>query len=318
MTVSNKDFRAAFAAAGEWHATTTPEEFAAVATATLHELIPADGVGWNEVDVAGRALRLLTSPSDYGAPFDRLGELIHENPIVDYVTRTGDGSPTTFSDHLSARRYHRLEVYREVYGPAGVEDQLATVTEIRPLVLGIAFNRGKRSFTDRDRELLALVRPHLGTAYRNVTTRIEAAGRLEQLERGLAGRHVVPLNADGTIATRPRILAAWFGEKTSRIEAGVYDREDARLVVRRVDGDPPVLLVDEVRLTIDAAARRYGLTRRQTEILRLAARGLTNAQIGGELFLSPRTVAKHLEHAYEKLGVHSRADAVRLLLPRDE
>ncbi len=52
------------------------------------------------------------------------------------------------------------------------------------------------------------------------------------------------------------------------------------------------------------------LTEREGAILRLVAVGRTNAAIAHALNVSPRTVAKHLEHAYRKLGVSSRAAAV--------
>jgi DNA-binding CsgD family transcriptional regulator len=52
------------------------------------------------------------------------------------------------------------------------------------------------------------------------------------------------------------------------------------------------------------------LTDREIVILRLVAAGRTNSAIAHELQLSPRTVAKHLEHVYRKLGVSSRAAAV--------
>jgi DNA-binding CsgD family transcriptional regulator len=52
------------------------------------------------------------------------------------------------------------------------------------------------------------------------------------------------------------------------------------------------------------------LTDREIAILRLVAAGRTNSAIAHELQLSPRTVAKHLEHVYRKLGVSSRAAAV--------
>jgi DNA-binding CsgD family transcriptional regulator len=48
------------------------------------------------------------------------------------------------------------------------------------------------------------------------------------------------------------------------------------------------------------------LTAQQREIIILAARGLTNAEIGDRLFLSPRTVASHLYRAYPKLGIAGR------------
>ena len=55
------------------------------------------------------------------------------------------------------------------------------------------------------------------------------------------------------------------------------------------------------------------LTAREEEILRLVATGMTNREVAGALFISPGTVRKHLENAYAKLGVRSRAQAVAVL-----
>ncbi len=52
------------------------------------------------------------------------------------------------------------------------------------------------------------------------------------------------------------------------------------------------------------------LTDREAQVLQLAARGRTNQAIARTFDVSPRTIAKHLEHVYRKLGVTSRAAAV--------
>jgi predicted ATPase/DNA-binding CsgD family transcriptional regulator len=57
-----------------------------------------------------------------------------------------------------------------------------------------------------------------------------------------------------------------------------------------------------------------GLSAREAEVLRLVADGNTNRQISEVLVLSERTVAKHLDHVYNKLGVSSRAAAVAFAL----
>jgi DNA-binding CsgD family transcriptional regulator len=57
----------------------------------------------------------------------------------------------------------------------------------------------------------------------------------------------------------------------------------------------------------------YNLTERELEILRLVSDGRTNRAIANSIGTSPRTVAKHLENIYRKLGVTSRAAAVHLL-----
>ena len=55
----------------------------------------------------------------------------------------------------------------------------------------------------------------------------------------------------------------------------------------------------------------YGLTPREAEVLSLSA-SRTSAQVATLLSISERTVEKHLEHAYDRLGVSSRNEAVAL------
>jgi DNA-binding NarL/FixJ family response regulator len=56
------------------------------------------------------------------------------------------------------------------------------------------------------------------------------------------------------------------------------------------------------------------LTERETEVLVLAARGLSNERIAEHLHLAPATVKRHLANVYLKIGVHSRSEAVRMAL----
>jgi DNA-binding CsgD family transcriptional regulator len=317
--LTSSDLRDALTAAGTWHEATSLAELATTAVGTLHELVPCDGVGWNEVDIGGATVRAVTSPSEYFEPenVEVLGRLIDQHPIVSYVARTGDQSATKISDFVTAREFHRLEIYADFFRPLGAEDLLAVVIQAEPVMVGLAFTRPARSYLERDREILNLLRPHLASAYRNIREKLEAQQRAAALERGLDGREVVALAPTGRLATTSPLLERWFGAVPPLLEPGVYERDDARLTVRRVEGDPPVLLLDEVRFAPDPERiRELGLTAREGDVLSLAARGLTDAQIADELFLSARTVSKHLQHAYEKLGVHSRAEATRLALGR--
>ena len=56
------------------------------------------------------------------------------------------------------------------------------------------------------------------------------------------------------------------------------------------------------------------LTLREQEVLELLAQRLSAKEIGQRLFISDRTVKRHLANIYEKLGVHSRREAVALAL----
>ena len=73
-----------------------------------------------------------------------------------------------------------------------------------------------------------------------------------------------------------------------------------------------VLLLDEEPLPSPAelAESHLRLTRREAEVLAWTGQGKTNAEIGKILGRSPRTVGKHLEHIYQKLGVETRTAAV--------
>ncbi|WP_158892358.1 MULTISPECIES: response regulator transcription factor [unclassified Pseudomonas] len=70
------------------------------------------------------------------------------------------------------------------------------------------------------------------------------------------------------------------------------------------------------RTALDLAplSSRYQLTGREVEVLHWVACGKTNRDIGDILGLSPRTVNKHLEHVYVKLGVETRTAAATLAI----
>ena len=80
-------------------------------------------------------------------------------------------------------------------------------------------------------------------------------------------------------------------------------------------------VLDELLARVQRLARRSRpvtrsvtarLTRREAEVLRLLAAGLEQGDIARDLVITPRTVAKHIEHILFKLGVHSRAQAIAL------
>ena len=62
--------------------------------------------------------------------------------------------------------------------------------------------------------------------------------------------------------------------------------------------------------------QEIALTPREVEVLRLVAEGLTNAEIGRQLFLAEATVKTHLIHAFSKLGVSDRTRAVTLAMEK--
>lgn len=64
------------------------------------------------------------------------------------------------------------------------------------------------------------------------------------------------------------------------------------------------------------AAGADGLSERETEILQAVSRGLTFAEIGRRLFISPHTVATHVKNIYRKLEAHSKIEALSIARER--
>jgi len=327
----------AAAAAAGWHDAERVEDLPAVVLPDLLRLIGGDASGWNDIDVEAGRLRLLTHPHDVfdAAGIDLLVELLDEHPMLPPLVADPWGRPISWRDVIDRAQLRRRRIYPDFYRPNGVGSQLCFMFSLEPFI-GIAINRPRDDFSARDRDLAALLRPHLRSAYRSVAARQRSALQLAALAREaepVAGG-VVALSPRGEVehatpAAR-RILRRWFAAAPGRAAlpdalAGIdaagreFRRPEARLTVGRLDCEPPVLVLEEERLRPDPArARALGLTRREAQVLSLVAAGLTNAAIAAELFLSPSTVANHLGHAYAKLGTSCREDAAALLLRAPE
>jgi DNA-binding NarL/FixJ family response regulator len=76
------------------------------------------------------------------------------------------------------------------------------------------------------------------------------------------------------------------------------------------DSDRTVVTVSRASLERLGGRSKALLTDRELQVLELAARALSNAQIAAQLFIAEGTVKRHLTHAYAKLGAVSRVDAI--------
>ncbi len=77
-----------------------------------------------------------------------------------------------------------------------------------------------------------------------------------------------------------------------------------KLGMRPLEG----LILERLGETEGPRARPDGLTPREIEVLELVVRGLTNAEIGEKLFISPHTCATHVQHILSKTGMANRAE----------
>jgi DNA-binding NarL/FixJ family response regulator len=96
-------------------------------------------------------------------------------------------------------------------------------------------------------------------------------------------------------------------------------RDSGRLRVHYVgltEGGERLLLLEEQRhdLTAKRLAQCWGLTCREAEVLNWLCGGKTNRDIAQILGMSPRTVNKHLERIYQKMGVETRSSATAIAM----
>jgi ATP/maltotriose-dependent transcriptional regulator MalT len=109
-------------------------------------------------------------------------------------------------------------------------------------------------------------------------------------------------------AARVRVLMALACRSLGDDEAGDLELGAARAVFERLGAAQDVARADSLR-NRSTSTHRPPLTRRELQVLRLVAAGKTNKAIAAELFLSERTIDRHVSNIFRKLNVPSRAAA---------
>jgi DNA-binding CsgD family transcriptional regulator len=301
--------------------------------ARLQALVAADSVSYSELDPVERGSILQVwhevSEDDVIRGNEAFSDrelwwsLRHTHPLCDYRTTTGDWTTARkVSDFMTLREFRRTAIYDAFY--RGTIDHWLDVglaPEPARTRVFIFTRYNKPDFDERDRLVAALLQPHLAKRAESVEVALHSAAALAAIEEGAsdAPGRVVLCSRNGVIefaspASRA-LLQRYLGLDNGRVPAAVLDRpewqlvrDDHRLQVRIAKTDSlHVLILDERDL------RAEKLTPRERQILELVALGKENEAIALELGIAPATVAKHLEHAYRRLGVQNRTAAAALL-----
>ncbi len=308
----------------------------------LPKLIPADVTAYNEVDSHQQLTDSLYEPR--GSVSDEstrvFNRYAHEHPVISHIARTGDSRVLKISDFLSRGHFHRLGLYNEFFRGFGLEYQIAATILSKRRIIGIVLNRSRRDFNERERQMLGLLSPHLLQAYRNAEAVAAMREELRATKRAFdeSGSAVIVLAPGGRVtsmtASARKLLADYFDSCRSgdglpdivrqwcrcqrsalaqlRVpEPLLVNKTGKRLVARVVpDGNQTLLLLEQgTTFAGIQALGASGLTSREAEVLAWVARGRTNSEIGSILNISSRTIQKHLEHIFQKLGVESRTAA---------
>jgi DNA-binding CsgD family transcriptional regulator len=296
----------------------------------LAELVPADVLTWDRVALATGGVRHEASlagaepPGAFGAI---VGDAADHPLLAAHAARRRPA--LRLSEAVEPRRLSHSELYGDLLHLSGVEYEIAIGMRTgRGEAVVAGLGRTEREFSERDRDVLDIVRPGLEAALRGAAAR----GRLA---RALAaepppGTAVVLLDRYGEIELSSLDAERWLAEHFGAADHPgwlpgpvawwlalpprpplVSERDGRRLTVRLLPGDPHALLLEEEVASFRTdALDRLGLTPREAEVLRAAAAIEDEAEIACELFLSLHAVRERLERLEAKLGVRTAADAV--------
>lgn len=364
-TLTQGDVRCMLQFLQELHTLCDLEAFPQRVLSALPKVVASEFTGCSPTNFHQARLCLSSLPPEAGALQRQNAEQVaHQNffehPFVNHYLQTNDGSAHAVSDFLSETELHRLEgLYQSILRPVGMEEQInmvlpvsATEATVLPESedMVITLHRSQRNFSERDRLILNLLRPHLLQAYSNAKALTQIQQQLTHLSQTIEQLNVIALALDGQVqlmTERAWMLLKKYFQVSSQPTASLPDHLQrwvnyqiglmaqnhfsAQLLPLRIEHEARQLTVQLIR---DPLQNQYllvleeippstlsseslellGLTRRESEVLFWVVKDKSMKQIASDLGIGERTVKKHLERIYEKLGVQTRTAAVIYVL----
>jgi len=328
--LADTDVGAAYGIARSIVGARTETELRRRALQALAELVPADILTWDRVELATGAVDHESTPVGAEPPgaFDAVVRHASDHPLL--AAHAARRRPALrLSEVVQPGVLNRGELYGELLHAAGVEYEIAIgVRTGRGEAVVAGLGRTERGFSERDRHVLDIARPALEDA-------LQATRARGRLVRALAddpppGTAVMLLDRDGEIELSSPEAGRWLAEHFGKADHPgwlprpvaewlalpprpplVSERDGRRLTICLIPGDPHALLLEEAVAGFRPdALDRLGLTARESEVLRAATVIEGEAELAWELFLSLHAVRERLARLQAKLGVRTAGDAV--------
>jgi DNA-binding CsgD family transcriptional regulator len=311
----------------------------------IRQLIPCLFCTYNQVSHRTGALAAAYHPVAWQPAMESIMPImaphIGSHPVYRNVYESGDGSPRCVSDFATEEEWSRTP-FASALETIGVRDSLIfCLSTSRDELIFIALNRGDRSFSERDRDVAAYLRPHLAAAFENAVAFTEAhalalisARGIEQSPQGIAlvdrQANIFHINVPaGELLERyfprfstwkavlPDPVSAWLqrqlGPNSLPADPLQIESGGNHLLIRTatlIDGRYIVLIQEINERQSTEKLRSLGLSKREAEVLHWVGEGKSNPEIGTILNISSRTVGKHLEVIFRKLDVDNRVTAM--------
>jgi DNA-binding CsgD family transcriptional regulator len=294
-------------------------------------------------DVFGRKAEAISAEDR--ATFDRY---FRDHPLVKFHASHRRGPTQRITDCVEGQSFQRTALFCDYYRKLGVNYAMALPLWIDEAnLVSIVFNRSVSDFRDSERALVDLLRTPLARFYRSImiqeeacagqsslqgvavsdgwhVARVEENGQLDDVTEAAARllRRFFPDAPSGSGGRLPEPLANWLRQRSRNwgldrpaVRPYVCVRSGVKLTIHFI-ADP--LRWDRGRLFMRQEKRPepkatdfdgLPLTFREREVIASVIAGKTNTEIGILLAISPRTVQKHLENIFDKLGVETRTAA---------
>lgn len=296
----------------------------------LPGLIPSDMATVGQYHSNSRTVSSLCSTRPFACenflPEAIADGVLASHPFWDHVLDP-DVPLKVISDMVSDREWKSHPFFSELLVDDGLIDHMNIELGDSPRSFTtVGVMRSSRGFSDSDRALLLLLKPHIEQAFRNAR-RVESLAPHMTSDLG-STTSILRVRCDGSLedvpfrAARanpvPKPVRRWILEQVGWMNRGVADvgiptyswddgniRTEYRL--SRQWGSEGYML--SFRLLKDTVPRI--LTVREREVMHWVSEGKSNAEIAIILGISPHTIKDHLKQIYQKLEVENRTSAVR-------
>jgi DNA-binding CsgD family transcriptional regulator len=308
-------------------------------SASLRRCLSFDSIAYHEI-VDNQNQRAISYPE---IPFDlqAFETYLDQHPNWNAFTRDRVESSVKISDFVTRSDWERTDLYNYIFRPFSIRDQLGFITLGALPQLGIGLNRSRRDFSEEDRLILNLLKPHLTQAFS--TSQLfcyfsdathafiegyvvaDGAGRI-RFCTSKAAKWLAEYFDDRQNSLLPNLLRDWLknrsfklfnpGNLSTPLREFSIQRGPKRLIVESVSPiqtpDHRLVFREQNEQLNAVPLERLGLTKREAEVLLWVSQGKTNPEIATILEIKPKTITKHLERVFQKLGVETRTSAANV------
>lgn len=299
----------------------TRGELIDAATAGAGDVVTSDGVRVAELRMAPSvAYQVIRQGLPAPDPSPTIVRSPLSHPLVAEYVRTRFRGWLSVQDILPGRAWRTHPLYREVYRPLGLSAQIScALRDLGKVMFSLSLNRAGRDFDERERDRLEEYRRLVHAAWLRVeeleAVRSVLASLRDQREDDamvvLTASPVMPRIVYCTEAMRRLLWEQVDLWEVIQRTAASADDVGARITTPAISGRRLIAVRTGDAVVVHAVqASLPDVTSREREILAALAAGGTARAIGRQLSISERTVHKHLQNLYAKVGVHDRLSAV--------